>query len=255
LEGRPPPPFPLNPSLEQGPPVPMTSPSDSAALLAPVPQMRLYCEWLKAKHGLAFATYEDLRRWSVDDLGAFWRSIWDWDEMESPTSFTSVLSADAMPRTRWFEGAHVNYARHLFRHVDAAEAAGQPAIIAVNETGEREILGWAELRRQAASLALELRSRGIEKGDRVAAYLPNISAAVVGLLACASLGAVWTLCSPDMGTSAVLDRLRQTRPKALIAVDGVLYGGKAMDRSAAVAEIRAELPCAETLFILRSGYG
>ncbi|ALC11471.1 acetoacetate--CoA ligase [Sphingopyxis sp. 113P3] len=233
----------------------MTSPSDSAALLAPVPQMRLYCEWLKAKHGLAFATYEDLRRWSVDDLGAFWRSIWDWDEMESPTSFTSVLSADAMPRTRWFEGAHVNYARHLFRHVDAAEAAGQPAIIAVNETGEREILGWAELRRQAASLALELRSRGIEKGDRVAAYLPNISAAVVGLLACASLGAVWTLCSPDMGTSAVLDRLRQTRPKALIAVDGVLYGGKAMDRSAAVAEIRAELPCAETLFILRSGYG
>src|SRR5690606_42003623 len=98
----------------------MTSPSDSAALLAPVPQMRLYCEWLKAKHGLAFATYEDLRRGSVDDLGAFWRSVWDWDEIESPTSFTSVLSAYAMTLTLWFASAYVNYAWNLFRLVAAS---------------------------------------------------------------------------------------------------------------------------------------
>jgi len=233
----------------------MNHSSSSANVSVPVPQMRLYSEWLKARHGLEFASYDDLRSWSVDDLGAFWRSIWEYDEIESPTPFTAVLSADAMPRTRWFDGATVNYARHVFRHAAAADDAGQPAIVAMNERGESEALGWAELRRQAASLALELRRHGIGKGDRVAAYLPNIPAAVVGLLACASLGAIWTLCSPDMGTSAVLDRLRQTRPKALIAVDGVLYAGKSMDRSAAVAEIRAQLPCIERLFVVASGYG
>jgi acetoacetyl-CoA synthetase len=116
-------------------------------------------------------------------------------------------------------------------------------------------LSWPELRRQSASLALELRRHGVGRGDRVAAYLPNIPAAVVGLLACASLGAIWTLCSPDMGTNAVLDRLRQTEPKALIAVDGVFYAGKAMDRSMAVAEIRRQLPSIEALFVIATGFG
>src|SRR6185503_12128624 len=121
-----------------------------------------------------------------------------------------------------------------------AEAAGQPAIIAMNESGDTITLGWAELRRQATSLALELRARGIGPGDRVAGYLPNIPASVVGLLACASLGAIWTLCSPDMGINAVLDRWRQTTPRALIAVDGLYYAGKAIDRSKAVAELRRQ---------------
>lgn len=233
----------------------MSHSSNSADVSAPVPQMRLYSEWLKARHGIDFASYEDLRRWSVDDLDAFWRSIWEFDGIESPTPFTAVLGGDPMPRARWFDGAEVNYARHVFRHADAADAAGQPAIVAMNERGETDTISWAELRRQSASLALELRQRRITRGDRVAAYLPNIPAAAVGLLACASLGAIWTLCSPDMGTSAVLDRLRQTEPKALIAVDGVLYAGKAMDRSAAVSEIQAQLPCIDVLLMIESGYG
>lgn len=233
----------------------MTHSSISANVSTPVPQMRLYSEWLEAKHGLEFAGFEDLRRWSVEDLDAFWRSIWDYDEIESPTPFTAVLSTGTMPHVRWFEGAEVSYARHVFRHAVAADEAGQPAIVAMNERGDTVEMSWAELRRQAASLALELRRNGIGKGDRVAAYLPNIPAAVVGLLASASLGAIWTLCSPDMGTSAVLDRLRQTGPKALIAVDGVFYAGKAMDRSAAVAEICAQLPCIEQLFLITSGHG
>lgn len=233
----------------------MTGPTSSTDGAAPIPQIRLYLDWLKAVHGREFADYEALHRWSVEDLEGFWRSIWEYDRIASPTPFTAVLGPEAMPWARWFEGAQVNYAQHVFRHAAAADAAGQPAIVALDERGTETIFSWSELRRQAASLALELRARGIVPGDRVAAYLPNIPAAVVGLLACASLGAVWTLCSPDMGTNAVLDRWRQTEPKALIAVDGVFYAGKALDRSAALAEMRAELPSIETLLVIESGFG
>jgi acetoacetyl-CoA synthetase len=230
----------------------MTRASTRVDVPAPIPQIRLYQDWLKRAHQREFATYEDLRRWSVDDLEGFWRSIWDYDQIESPTPYATVLGKDEMPGT-WFEGAHVNYARHVFRHAAAADAAGQPAIIAMDERGTSRTLSWAELRRQTASLALELRARGIGRGDRVAAYLPNIPAAVVGLLACASLGAIWTLCSPDMGINAVLDRWRQTEPKALIAVDGVFYAGKAIDRSAAVVRLCEQLPSIQTRFVVVSG--
>ncbi|MFW2351323.1 acetoacetate--CoA ligase [Qipengyuania sp.] len=228
----------------------MNSATTSVDLTTPVPQMRLYRNWLKEIRGLEFATYEDLHHWSVDDLEGFWRSIWEWDRVQSPTPVTDVLGGDAMPDARWFDGATVNYARHVFGHVDAAEEAGQPAIIAQDERGRNETIGWRELRSRAASLALDLRARGIAPGDRVAAYLPNIPAAVIGLLACASVGAVWTLCSPDMGINAVLDRWRQTQPKALIAVDGVFYAGKTLDRRATLAEIRAQLPCIESLYLV-----
>lgn len=233
-------------------PLEMNSATTCIPAPAPVPQIRLYRDWLKEALGLEFATYEDLHRWSVENLEDFWLSIWNWDGIQSPTPVTNVLSGDAMPGARWFEGATINYARQVFGHADAAEAAGQPAVVAIDERGNEETVSWSRLRRQAASLALELRTCGIEPGDRVAAYLPNNSAAVVGLLACASIGAVWTLCSPDMGTSAVLDRWRQTQPKLLIAVDGVFYAGKAMDRSVTLAEIREQLPCIESLFLVAS---
>ncbi len=221
----------------------------------PVRQIRLYAEWLERTHGRSFATYEDMRRWSVSDLEGFWRSVWDWDGIESPTPFTAVLDEETMPGARWFEGAQVNYARHVLRHAAAADAAGQPAIVAMDERGGSVTIGWAELRRQSAALALALRDRGIGPGDRVAAYLPNVPAAVVGLLACASLGAIWTLCSPDMGINAVLDRWRQTTPKALIAADGLFYAGKSLDRTEAVGELRRRLPCIETLILVTTGHG
>jgi acetoacetyl-CoA synthetase len=220
-----------------------------------IPQMRLYREWLEREYGLTFANYAAMWQWSTTHLENFWRSIWDYHQLESPTPFASVVDVQAMPGARWFDGAQVNYARQVFRHVDLADAAGLPAIVAENERGEVTELRWQELRRRSASLALELRRRGVGRGDRVAAYLPNIPEAVIALLACASVGAIWTLCSPDMGTPAVLDRFRQTSPKALIAVDGVLYGGKAMDRSIAVAEIRRGLPSVVALLIKRTGYG
>jgi acetoacetyl-CoA synthetase len=140
----------------------------------------------------------------------------------------------------------------VLRHVAAAEAAGVPAIVSDNELGQARELGWAELQRQVASLALRLRAAGVGRGDRVAAYLPNIPETMVAFLACASLGAIWSVCAPDMGTQAVTDRFSQITPKLLIATDGVYYAGKAIDRSETVQALRAALPSVQTLLMVRS---
>ncbi|KRB80730.1 acetoacetyl-CoA synthetase [Sphingomonas sp. Root710] len=208
----------------------------------PIPQMQLYREWLHRELGLEFEDYAAMWRWSTDDLEAFWRSIWNYHQIETRTPFAAALGESTESGATWFKGAQVNYARHVFRHVDSAETCGQPAIIADDESGQVRQLSWKELRRQTYSLALELRRLGVGRGDRVAAYLPNIPETVIGFLACASLGAVWALCSPDMGTPAVLDRLEQISPKILIAADGVQYGGKIKECSQAVGDMRAALP-------------
>ena len=218
-----------------------------------VPQLTRYKDWLRQQRGIAFDTYASMWAWSTDDLAGFWRTIWDYHALESPVAPRSIVSGK-MPSAVWFEGAQVNYARHVFRHVAEADAAGQPAIVADDENGSVREIGWRELRQRSASLALELRRLGVGRGDRVAAYLPNVPEAVVAFLACASIGAIWTMCSPDMGTPAVLDRFRQVTPKVLIAVDGVLYAGKRMDRSAAVAEMRRGLPSVEALIVVHSGH-
>ena len=215
-----------------------------------IPQIRLYQDWLRERHGLQFDSYDALWRWSVTDLDAFWQSIWDYNALQSPTPHTAVLERNTMPGAQWFPGAQINYTRQALRHVDAAHAAGMPAVVSRNETGRHRELSWPELRRQVAALALHLKSQGVGRGDRVAAYLPNIPEAMVALLATASLGAVWSICAPDMGTNAVLDRFRQIAPKALIAVDGVHYAGRDIDRMAVLAELRAGLPSVEHVVLV-----
>jgi len=215
--------------------------------MTPVPQIRHYQNWLQATRGLSFDSYEALWRWSVTDIDAFWQSIWDYFEVQSPTPHTAVLGRRALPGAEWFPGAQGNYARQVFRHAAAAEAAGVPAILSHGEAslagGEAaRQLGWAEMRRQSASLALHLKAQGVQPGDRVAAYLPNTPETMVAFLATVSLGAVWSVCAPDMGTPAVLDRFRQIAPKVLIACNGVHYGGRDMARDEAVAELAAALP-------------
>ncbi|MEY2619853.1 MAG: hypothetical protein RL522_2855 [Pseudomonadota bacterium] len=214
-----------------------------------VPQIRLYQDWLRDQRGLHFDTYDAMWRWSTTDLSAFWQSVWDYFELQSPTPHRAVLGAARMPGARWFEGAQCNYVQQVFRHVAPAHAAGFPALIARNERGDHHEISWPELRRQVASLALHLRAQGVQPGDRVAAYLPNIPQAIVAFLACASLGAVWSVCAPDMGTNAVLDRFKQIEPKVLIACDGVRYGGRDIDRTATVAELRAALPSVQHLIV------
>ena len=211
-----------------------------------VPQIRLYQDWLRSQRGLDFASYDALWRWSVTELEAFWQSIWDYFELQSPTAHTAVLARREMPGARWFPGAQVNYVQQVFRHVQPANAAGLPALLSHNEEslahGAHRALSWPELRRQVASLALHLQAQGLRPGDRVAAYLPNIPETIVAFLATVSIGGVWSVCAPDMGTSAVLDRFRQIEPSVLIACDGVRYGGRDFDRRGVVAELHAALP-------------
>lgn len=217
----------------------------------PTPQIRLYQDWLRTHRGLSFDSYDALWRWSVTDLDAFWRSIWDCFGIPAPQPPGAVLAREAMPGAQWFPGTRVNYAHQVLRHVAPAAAAGFPALVSRDEAGRHRELSWPELRRQVASLALHLRAQGLQPGDRVAAYLPNVPEAMVAFLAVASLGGVWSICAPDMGTNAVLDRFRQIEPTVLIACDGVRYGGKAHDRSAVVDALRAQLPSVRHVLGLR----
>ena len=222
-----------------------------------IPQITLYRQWLARERGLAFDSYDALWRWSTTDLDAFWQSVWDYFALQSPTPHTVVCDGAAMPHTRWFTGAQVNYARQVMRHVAPAAAAGLPAIVSHNEDslgrGGASELSWPQLQQQVAALALHLRAQGLQPGDRVAAYLPNNPEAMVAFLATVSIGGVWSICAPDMGTQAVLDRFKQIEPRVLIACDGVRYGGRALDRSAVVAELLAALPTVQHVLLHRAG--
>jgi acetoacetyl-CoA synthetase len=202
--------------------------------------MRRYSDWLGARCGQTFADYAALQRWSVEHLETFWGSLWEFFQIEGRPP-ERVLAERRMPGARWFEGAELNYTAQVFRNTDP----GRPALIFQQEGGPLAEVGWEELRRQVAAAAAGLRRMGVARGDRVVAYLPNIPEAVVAFLACASLGAVWSSCSPDMGEGSVADRFRQIEPKVLFAVDGYRYGGKPFDRRAVVAALRRELATLE----------
>ena len=225
------------------------TPTAPDSLPAFVPQIRLYQDWLAAERGLSFDSYDALWRWSTTELDAFWQSIWDYFDLQSPTPHTAVLEKNVMPGANWFPGAQVNYAQQVLRHAVPAHAAGFAPVISRNEKGRAVELSWPELQRQVASLALHLQAQGVKPGDRVAAYLPNIPETMVAFLATVSIGGVWSVCAPDMGTNAVLDRFRQIEPKVLIACDGVTYGGRDFDRLAVVGELRAALPSVQHLIL------
>ena len=212
-----------------------------------------FTDWLERERGLTFRDFEDLHRWSVDEADAFWRSVWIFDGVQSPEEPGVALSHDTMPGAVWFPGAKVNYARQVLRHVEAAHAAGQPAVISEDELGVVGALDWPTLRRQVASLALALRRLGVASGDRVCAYLPNRSEAIIAVLATASIGAGWSVCAPDMGVPAILDRFQQIEPRVLIATDAVHYAGRTMDCRATVSQLRQSLPTVETVILVASG--
>ncbi len=211
---------------------------DPPAALVERARMTEYMRWLARERGLAFEGYHDLWRWSVDEVEAFWASIWDFFEVRADGEHERVLSSHRMPGARWFEGARLNYAEHVFAGKDDAEAA----ILYASELRELEQLSWGELRARVAAVAAGLRGLGVEPGDRVVAYMPNIPEAIVAFLATASLGAVWSSCSPDFGPASVIDRFAQIEPKVLFAVDGYRYGGKDFDRRETVAELERAMP-------------
>ncbi len=220
---------------------------------SPEPQITRYLRWLAQHHRLRFDTYDALWQWSVTDLEAFWGSIWDYLAIESPTPRHTVLADGRVPGAVWFPGVQLNYARQVFRHADAAHGADIPAILFRNEAlhaaGRTLRVSWPELQREVASLAVALRGMGVGRNDRVAAYLPNAPQTVVAFLACASLGAIWSVCSPDMGPMAVLDRFRQIEPKVLIGCDGTTYGGRDHDRRPVLQALLDGLPSVEHVIL------
>ncbi len=197
-----------------------------------------YQRWLEETGLVDARSYSELWNWSVEDPGRFWESVWTYFGVDAHAPYEVALADRAMPAARWFPGARLNYAEHALRALEP----GRAHVIAVNEAGSRRDLSGAELTSQVGALAQHLRQAGVGPGDRVAAYLPNVPEALVGLLASASIGAIWSSCSPDFGERAVLDRFQQIGPKVLIACRSYHFAGREFDRTPTVLALVAGLP-------------
>jgi acetoacetyl-CoA synthetase len=208
-------------------------------------RLTAYERWLAEERDLHFEDYHALWRWSVTEVEEFWRTIWDYFQVVSDEEPSTVLEKRVMPGANWFPGTRLNYAEHIFR----GKADDELALLAASEGRDPYEMTWAELRGRVAEIARALRVQGVGHGDRVVAYLPNSAEAVIGFLATASLGAIWSSCSPDFGVGSVVDRFAQIEPKVMLAVDGYRYGGKDFDRLEVVAEIAAQIPSLEKLVI------
>jgi acetoacetyl-CoA synthetase len=209
-------------------------------------RLRELMRWLEAERGLSFATYDELWRWSTEELEAFWSAIWDFFGVEAEGEAERVLSSAEMPGAKWFAGTRLNYAEHVFAGKEDAETA----ILHSSELRELDELSWGELRAQVAATAAGLAALGVERGDRVVAYMPNIPETIVAFLAAASIGAIWSSCSPDFGPASVIDRFAQIEPKVLFAVDGYRYGGKDFDRRDTVAKLQEKMPALARTVVL-----
>jgi acetoacetyl-CoA synthetase len=202
--------------------------------------------WLKDCKNIEFDNYHDLWQWSIDNPAIFWESIWNYFDIIDHGNYSEVMSDHPMPETIWFEGSKLNYAEHIFR----SKTNEFPAILVASELNEVKEVSWTELEWQVAKFADFLKSRGVGKGDRVAAFLPNILEASIALLATLSIGAVWSSCSPDFGTSSVVDRFKQIKPKVLLGVDGYTYNGKPYEKKKVFEEIVESIPGVETIVFI-----
>ena len=188
-------------------------------------QMADFMRVLSHQTGRSFTEYHALWQWSIDQPAAFWSAFWDYAGVVASRDADTVLEhPKAMPGARWFVGARLNYAENLLRFRD-----DQCAIVFEGEDGARQQLSYAELYEQCARAAAALQRLGVGPGDRVAAIMPNVPQAIVGMLASAWLGALWSACSPDFGVQGILDRFSQIAPKVLIAADGYRFKGRVID--------------------------
>lgn len=200
-----------------------------------------FMAWLREARGLAFADYEALRAWSVDDLEGFWAAIWDYFEVISDAPPEQILDRRVMPGAKWFTGARVNYAEHLLRH-EARAAAGEVAIHHLSENRALATVSWQELGARVRKLATRLRALGIRPGDRVVSYMPNVPETTVAMIAALAVGAVWSSAAPEFGTKTVTERFAQIEPSLIFVCDGYRFGGKDYDRREEVRQIVSALP-------------
>jgi acetoacetyl-CoA synthetase len=218
--------------------------------------MTRFMGWVAERHGREFDDYEDLWRWSVEELEQFWADIWEFFGVRSSRAYEQPLAERTMPGARWFEGAELNYAENMLlgpAHKDGAGGGRDPEAIAVmhcSELRELQQLTWGELSAQVAQVAAGLRALGVGRGDRVVAYMPNIPETLIAFLATASLGAIWSSAAPEFGARSVIDRFAQIEPKVFFAVDGYRHGAKDFDRMDNARAILAELPTVERAVLL-----
>lgn len=206
-----------------------------------------FIQWLRT-NGLSFSDYASLWNWSVEQPAAFWEHTWQYFDIQHGGEIKSIIEGNAMPRITWFEGTRLNYAEHVFRKATNAN----PAIIGVSEDGTALEISWQQLSETVSALQQFLATQGVKSGDRVAAYLPCIPEATAAFLATASLGAVWSSCSPDFGLQAVLDRFAQIEPVVLFTVLDYRYNGKIYDKSDIVQAIVKAIPSIKNVVVIRS---
>jgi acetoacetyl-CoA synthetase len=192
--------------------------------------------------GRTFATYADLHRWSVEESPVFWAHLWDYAEVIGERGTRLVVDRDLVPGARFLPDANLNYAENLLRGPD-----GRVALVATTENGSARSLTLGELRRDVARASHALHAAGVRSGDRVAGVMANVPEAVIAMLAAATIGAVWSSCSPDFGADGIVDRFGQIEPVVLIAVDGYTYGGRPFDCRDKVLEVARRIPSIATL--------
>ncbi|MGA0799501.1 MAG: AMP-binding protein, partial [Steroidobacteraceae bacterium] len=208
--------------------------------------LRRFIECVAARRDLPTGDYAALHRWSLERPDAFWFEVAHFADMKADWAAAPVLeNGHAMPGARWFPGARLNYAENLLHYRD-----DHPALIAYDERGQRRVLSYRQLCAEVARIAAGLKEIGIQPGDRVAGFLPNIPEAVVAMLAATSLGAIWSSCSPDFGIAGVLDRFGQIAPKVLFTADGYYYAGKTSDSIAPIADVLNALPSVTTTVVI-----
>ena len=198
------------------------------------------------RHDISLHSYADLHRWSVEHSTDFWTALWEFCGVIAETRGDVVVeNHEKMPGARWFPKARLNFSENLLRRRD-----NSPAIVFRGEDQVRRTLSWNELNRSVSRLAQALRAAGVGPGDRVAAYIPNMPEAVIGMLAATSIGAVWSSCSPDFGVQGVLDRFGQIEPKVLIGADGYFYNGKSHDSLDKLVKISQQLPAVVKVIVI-----
>ena len=211
-------------------------------------RLSAFRDWLRDHRGVPAADYPDLWEWSVRDPGAFWDAVRVFFDVIGDGFTGPALAEERMPGAVWYPDAHLNYAENVLRY--AAERPDDIAVIALDEALERVDWTWRELEQRVAALANELRCHGVGVGDRVGAVLPNIPEAIVALLATASIGAIWTVSSPDLAPAATVERLRPLEPVVLIGTAGYGFKGKRIETLSALSEVAAELPTLRAVLLV-----
>ena len=204
-----------------------------------------YERFLNKKYGLKFENYEELHAWSVAEINQFWGSIWSYADIRNSQPFDHVHLGHDIRTAQWFPGARLNFAENLLRF-----EGDQSAIICQSENGGRVSISYKELKVKIASVAAYLRSLGVQSGGRVAAYISNRPEAIIGMLATASIGAIWSSCSPDFGFEGVMDRFEQIQPRVLIAIGEYQYNGKKIDCSETVRQLADSIDSIEKVFLI-----